>query len=188
MSHKGNPLLPIILAVLIVPALTCGLPTWDEVKPALDLPTAAPTLAPQDQQPPDTPVTAPAQPTPNAGVYPQVYRGTAQSAAYGASGDASCASQAQVTLTIQSNGKAQITATGPQFFDHVNCTPTDAQITWILEGAADEDSATAAFTTCNYGGFVGSGTVSYKDGVLSGQVVCTTKEGKKAVTLVLGPQ
>lgn len=187
MNHKGIPLLPLILAILVVPALACGLPTWDEVKPALDLPTAAPTLAPQDLQPTAAPETAPAQTTPNASAYPQVYRGTAQSTAYGASGDASCASRAQVTLAIQDGGKAQVTATGPQFFDHINCTPTDAQITWILEGAADEASATAAFTTCNYGGFVGSGTVSYKDGALSGQLSCTTKEGKKAVTLVLGP-
>lgn len=193
-----------VLAVVLAISLACTSLAWDDrSEPQLTIRTAVPTLAPtpapedvqpvQQQNTPTAVVVAPqapeAVPDTGDGGSAQVFESMAQSMAFGSGGEAQyyCSATARVSLVIQTDGKAQLTATGPQFFDHVNCTPTKSQETWIVEGAVDETGAQVDFFSCNFGGFQASGAVRLADGALAGEFSCLTADGQTAVTLILNP-
>lgn len=191
----------LVLAVVFGISLACTTTlAWDEVEPELKIRTAAPTLAPtpapevvQPVQQQNTPTAAVAPQAPEAvpatgdGAFTRVLEGMAQSMAFGSGGEAqySCSATARVSLIIQTDGKAQLTATGPQFFDHINCTPSQSQETWIVEGAVDATGAQVDFSSCNFGGFQASGAVQFADGALAGELSCLRADGQTAVTLIL---
>lgn len=154
--------------------------------PPTEAPTLAPSLAPNEEALEIAPTGAPAA---AADVFPKILRGTARSTAYGSDGNPAvyCLSDARATLVLQGDGRAQLSVTGPQFFDHINCTDTGAEITWLLDGADSPAEESARFPSCNNGRLKGSGQVSYRGGALSGEVTCLNPDGKMAVRLVFGP-
>ena len=144
-------------------------------------PTAAPTPAPVA---PDAPAPAaesaiPAPPAAATG--PVVIQGAGQKTAF--AGENSCTAPAQeVRLTVNADGAAQLFVSGSGFIDHVNCTPSTSTDGWYIEGVANPDDETVAFTTCNMGNFAAEGTVSYAGGALTGAVVCLYSKGSAAGT------
>ena len=73
----------------------------------------------------------------------------------------------------------------PHQLDDYNCTPGTDE-TWYLNGTANPADQTVTFTSCNNGGFTGSGVVSYAGGTLTGDATCTYKNGTIAISLALG--
>ena len=98
------------------------------------------------------------------------------------SGSYSCNTQDEVRFSVDENGIATITTTGIVFVDYINCTPDPSgfKITYTISGLADPDVKTAIFTTCNDGGFKGSGEVTFVDDKPMGSVSCTHATGEEA--------
>lgn len=153
------------------------------------MPTNAPTAEPFTPEPPTVEPFTPLPPTEQDSTPPPpaadlVLTGTAVKSDYGSDG-ASCDVSVNVQLTIKPDGKAYLTATGPDITDHYNCTSTGEE-TWYLEGTADAANQTVSFAACNFGGFTAQGSLSYAGQALSGTSGCLSSDGKQAVRLVFG--
>lgn len=173
MNRRRQLVFP-VLGMLLLLTLGCNLP-WVGTTETIDLPTAAPTPAPED-----TPEPGPPQPS---GEGPLVIQGQGTRFSYSADGQYSCASSVPVTLTIQPAGSAELTFTAPVIIDHINCTAAESTETFYINGASDPVSQTVTFKSCNYGGLSASGAVSYADGILSGTAVYFLKDGQKSAAI-----
>lgn len=179
------PLLAILL--LLLAALACTHPYWytftDDVPPtafpsSIDIPTAAPTPAPGES---DSPTPAP----PDFAALPAedtIITSQGALTNFGPSPDLSCQNPQPLTLTVHPDGSAELTTTSPSFIDHTNCTQGSSTETWFVNGTVTA-TETVSFTSCNYGNFTASGSMSYSGGVLSGEVSCANKDGLLFVTL-----
>jgi hypothetical protein len=94
------------------------------------------------------------------------------------SGDYSCNGQDKVTIDIDENGIASIITTGPRYVDYLNCVqdPDFSVDSFTLDGIADPDIKEITITSCNSGGFVGDGRISYKDDKPTGDATCLWKD------------
>lgn len=109
---------------------------------------------------------------------PITINGAGQKVSY--SGAYSCAAAQQVSLVVRADGTAELSAIGPGFIDHINCTQSDSNEAWYVSGVADRAAETVSFSACNNGGFNASGVVSYAGGILSGEVSCLYNQGSAA--------
>jgi hypothetical protein len=152
-----------------------------DVDDATSAPTTVPvpTAAPAATDTP-APTAAPvAVDTPAAATAPVIIQGSAQKTSF--ADESSCTAPAQdVTLTVNSDGSAQLYLAGPGFVDHINCTPSASVEGWYVEGTANSADETVAFNTCNMGNFAAEGTASYAGGALAGAVVCRYSKGSAA--------
>lgn len=129
----------------------------------------------------DGPIPPPPGPTPAASPAPGQeisVNGTGQKVSY--SGSYSCTAAQQIHLVVRADGTAELSAIGPGFIDHINCTPSDSSEGWYVVGVADRAAETVAFSACNNGGFNASGMVSYAGGTLTGEVACLYNQGSAA--------
>ena len=129
----------------------------------------------------DGPTPPPPGPTPAispAPGQPVAINGVGQKVSY--SGAYSCAAAQQISLVVRADGTAELSAIGPGFIDHINCTQSDSNEAWYIVGVADQTAETVSFSACNNGGFNASGVVSYADGTLSGEVACLYNQGSAA--------
>jgi hypothetical protein len=139
-------------------------------------PTVAPTAAPgETEAEPAAPAEATTPEAPASGQGPRVLNSGAQKTSYAS--DASCTTAQEAVLTINTNGTATLSVTGPGIIDHYNCTPSDAAEGWYAEGVDSPADERVTFTTCNMGGFDAAGELRYAGGVLSGEVTCIYKKG-----------
>jgi hypothetical protein len=140
---------------------------------ALD--AAAPTVAPSPA-PGEIPLSPP------AAVEPLKITGSGQRVSLSVDGQSSCQAEVQLTLVVQADGAAQLTAIGPGFVDHINCTPSDPanQEATYLNGTASPTDETVTFSACNFGGFSAQGVLSYAGGRLSGEAACLFLQGERA--------
>jgi hypothetical protein len=177
-SHS-QPVFVTFLAVLffMFAVLACNAPDWVEVQEGLELPTPGPTIAPSPE-PGEVPASPPA-------AFDQTFQGLGRMTSFGSSADVFCQVDQPVTLTVHSDGSAELSTTGPSFIDHINCT-TSTDVTWYINGTVGSADQSAIFTSCNNGGFTGTGEVSFEGGILSGDVTCSYKNGGIAISLALG--
>ena len=176
------PLLAVFFFLLAI--LACNAPDWNEVQEELDLPTPAPTIAPSfaPDGGGDSPTESPAASPPASD---QTFQGSSSKTSFGSSADIFCQVEQPVTLTVHSDGSAELVTSGPSFIDHYNCT-SGTDETWYLNGAANSAEQTVTITSCNHGGFSGSGVISYAGGMLTGDAACAYKNGTIAISLALG--
>ena len=172
-----------MLVFFLLPALACNYPGWDEVQENLDLPTPAPTLAPSDDvispgEIPSEALTAP------PAASDQTFQATGVKTSYGSSIDASCQSEAPLTLVLRGDGTAELSTTGPAYTDHYNCISVTDE-TWYINGTVDAAEQAVTFTSCNNGGFTGSGIIYYGGSVLSGEVSCSLKDNDEKVFMLV---
>ena len=111
-------------------------------------------------------------------VQPVQVNGAGQKTDY--SGNYSCSAAATLLLKVNADGSAVLEATGPGFIDHINCTQSASLEGWFIAGSVNPGTETVSFTSCNNGGFTAQGTISYVDGILSGEVTCLNKSGSDA--------
>lgn len=110
------------------------------------------------------------------------------------SGDYYCFNNDPIILSIDSDGVATLTTTGPVFIDYINCTldPSGFKITYTINGIANPDTQVITFTSCNEGGFSADGAISYKDQNPKGQVSCIHSSGEEkgdiAITITVPAQ
>ena len=126
----------------------------------------------------DEPIAGPSPVGPTA---PLVIKGSGTGYDYDTSTGDSCAAPYKVILVVKANGTAELSASGPHFVDHYNCTQDDPAfvITYDISGGASD--GTIAFTSCNDNGFTASGVVRYTaDGTMSGEAACIGKKGDSA--------
>jgi len=128
-------------------------------------------------EPPSAPV-VPVQ-TPS-GAQPVTIRSTGQRTSLSTDGQYSCSVAVDVVLVVQADGTAEMSATGPGFSDHINCTQMEGLLQHTLTGTANPAGETVSFTSCNNGGFDAQGTVSYAGGKLSGEAACLWNRGDAA--------
>lgn len=154
---------------LLLALLACNAPTWDEVTEPLDLPTPAPSPAPNDAPP--------------AANESNVLSGAGVKISFAVFEDASCLVDAPMILTVRSDGSAELSATSPTIQDHINCTASSSNETWIVSGTFQPADQTVTFASCNYGGFTAQGLMKLNGTAFTGEVSCFTKDGKKSITL-----
>lgn len=164
----------VILAgiALLLAVLACNAPTWDEVKSPLNLPTADPTEAPSPE---------PGEIAPVGESF--ILNEVGIKITYAASGDVSCPVEAPMTLTVRSDGTAELGSTSLLIQDHYNCTAGETEETWIVAGTFNPDDRSVNSISCNYGGFTAQGTLLLDGNGFTGEVSCFTKDGMKSVTL-----
>jgi hypothetical protein len=182
--------------VFILVSLACNTPTWGEVQPELNLataaPSSAPTTAPGEAFETEAPPTYEDSATPTAHIQeaeppsPVAIEGTAILSSYSSGNESNCQAEIQAVLRIPGDGTASLTTTGPSFIDHINCTTSDSNETWITDGIDNPTEQIVRFTTCNGGGFTAEGQISYKDGVIVGKITCFFKNGDIGVELDFG--
>lgn len=167
------------LLVITFAILACNYPGLED-----DLPTPAPTSAPEETLPTEiiSPTEAPEEPPmPMPPVTPLTIEAEGVKVSYGPE-STQCEVEQTIILAIRNDVTAELSATGPDIVDHYNCTASGEE-TWYVNGVADPTSETVTFSSCNFGGFSASGTMTYGGGRLSGEVACIDKNGGKAVTL-----
>ncbi len=177
----------IILLILQITGLACSL-TIDDGSPITELPTPMPSPMPTPLPPDDQGEEAmedAATPTAPPGLSPQTLTGEGAKNDYSSAG-AVCLLYQPVTLMLKGDGSAELVTTGADIIDHTNCTTGSSEETWYITGIVAADSQTVTFQTCNFGNFTADGSLSFAQGVLSGQVSCTNKDGIKFITLLIG--
>jgi hypothetical protein len=180
-------------SVFILVSLACNAPNWGEVQQELNLPTTAPTIAattaPEEPFETETTPTYDDSTTPTAPIQeaappgPVAIEGTAIQVSYSSGNESNCQAEAQAVLKVPGNGTASLTASGPSYIDHINCTTSSSNETWIADGIDNPTEQLVSFSTCNGGGFTAEGQVSYKDGILLGKVTCYFNNGDIGVEL-----
>jgi hypothetical protein len=95
------------------------------------------------------------------------------------SGEYSCVSKDTVIIIVDENAIATLSSTGPVYVDYINCVldPSGFTDTYNITGLADPETKMISFSSCNDGGFLGSGDVSYMSGRPMGEVSCTYMKG-----------
>lgn len=171
------------LYVLLFAGLACNMPGPEDAEGPINLSeaTAAPSISVEEFQ-----VTASSPQAPAAGA-PLVFQTMGNKTSHAASLNASCQSQEKMRLTIRSDGSAELVSTGPGFVDHINCTASASDESWIVKGSLDQSGQVVIFQSCNSGGFTASGSVAITSGEPLGTVICSYKNGDAAVTLQVGP-
>jgi hypothetical protein len=176
----------IALFLFILPlwfaSLACTMEGGDEEIAATEfnLPTPAPTEAPSPAPPGPTAESGIIIPEPAAPsqAFPIVIQSAGTKTDYSASTKTECQAGASAVLVVQADGTAELTATGPAFVDHINCT-TSTDETYIFGGTADLGSETVLFESCNNANFSAAGTVSYAGGKVAGTISCANQSGDK---------
>ena len=95
------------------------------------------------------------------------------------SGDYFCPTVEPVVITIDEDGIATLTVTGPLFVDYINCTtdPSGVIITYTIMGIANPDTQLITFTSCNSGGYNARGDIYYGEDNPTGDVSCLYSKG-----------
>ncbi len=181
MRHRHIALCLFILPLLLA-SLACTMVSGDEqvAEPEIALPTPAPTEAPSPA-PPEPAAEGEIinqEPTAPAQASPIVIQSAGTKTDYSASTKTECQAGASAVLVVQADGTAELTATGPTFVDHINCT-TSSDETYIFGGTADLGSETVLFESCNNANFSAGGTVSYAGGKVAGTISCANQSGDK---------
>ena len=109
---------------------------------------------------------------------------------YARDGKTSCASLDLVTLEIAADGTARLSTLGKAYIDTAHCLEDIySSESWNVLGTMDPATHSITFQTCNTGGFTTAGSISYKDGQVSGEVTCFWKTsdpaGRPAMRLVV---
>lgn len=174
----------VVIVILLWASLACLSPL-ETSTPDPELATPEPTSsAPMDNPtataPMYVPTTAPTTVEPPT---PLTFMGNAIKTDYASSGQG-CDVAVIAMLTVNPDGTAELSTTGPDIIDHYNCQ-TGSDETWYINGTADSLNQTVTFATCNFGGFTAKGILSYAGAKnLGGTVSCFYKNGTQAIMLV----
>lgn len=94
-----------------------------------------------------------------------------------------CTSDQLVTLTVNADGTATLTAAGPGIKNMETCEKDVVNEVYYMDGTADPATETVTFSTCNNGGFKAVGQVSYAGRKVTGEVTCAFTDGQVRIRL-----
>lgn len=158
-----------LIIILLFISLACNTRTIDEDGQEPEIPTSA-----VDDAPPD-PIK-----------YPLIFTASGAKTSFETSVNGSCPTEATLTLVVREDSTAELSATGPNFVDHINCTPAGFDETWVINGLADILAKSVAFGNCNNMAFTAEGIITYSNEGLRGEVSCYSDTKEKKVTFRVG--